>query len=197
MIDYKFDTNEPYKVRHVFQSQTLFKGSIRQLTHRHSVDINCIVSLHLEELTIQFPRPQLVVHAVYHKERCSPCGQLDVKYCGKVDISIDNIFLFKLFFLGFFSVCLPNIYFNIFEYLSTLDSLSFDKSDLLTLCHTKIYSISGTRPLALVVEWGNRPLWAFFVVGHQRIILTGVLPISSPVIDWPLDQIHGHIFRCH
>ena len=40
------------------------------------------------------------------------------------------MFLFKLFFLGFFSVCLPNIYFNILEYLSTLDLLSFDKSDL-------------------------------------------------------------------
>ena len=80
---------------------------------------------------------------------------VDVKYSGKVDISVDNIFLFKLFFLGFFSVCLPNIYFNILEYLSSLDLLSFDKSDLKTLCYTKIYSISGTRPLALVVEWGN------------------------------------------
>ena len=78
----------------------------------------------------QFPRPQLVVHAVYHQKCCSWCGQLDVKYGGKVDISVDEIFLFKLFFLGFFSVCVPNIYFNIFEYLSTLDLLSFDKSDL-------------------------------------------------------------------
>ena len=78
----------------------------------------------------EFLRPQLVVHAVYHKERCSSCGQLDVKYSGKVDISIDNIFPFKLYFLGFFSVRLPDIYFNILEYLSTLDSLSFDKSDL-------------------------------------------------------------------
>ena len=25
-----------------------------------------------------------------------------------------------------------------------------------------LYSISGTRPLALVVEWGNMPLWAFY-----------------------------------
>ena len=49
---------------------------------------------------------------------------------GKFDISVDKIFLFKLFFLGFFSVCLPNIYFNMLEYLSTLDLLSFDKSDL-------------------------------------------------------------------
>ena len=77
----------------------------------------------------EFPRPQLVVHAVYHLERCSRCGQLHVKYSGEVDVS-DKIFLFKLFFLGFFSVCLPNIYFNIIEYLSTLDLLSFNKSDL-------------------------------------------------------------------
>ena len=28
-----------------------------------------------------------------------------------------------------------------------------------------------------MVEWGNMPLWAFFV-GHQRIILTGVSPIT-------------------
>ena len=54
-------------------------------------------------------------------------GQLDVKYSGKVDISVDEIFLFKLFSLGFFSVCLPNIYFNILEYLSTLDLLSLIK----------------------------------------------------------------------
>ena len=60
----------------------------------------------------------------------SGCGQLDVKYSGKVDISVDKILLFKLFFLGFFSVCLPNIFFNMLEYLSTLDLLSFDKSDL-------------------------------------------------------------------
>ena len=125
----------------------------------------------------QFPRPQLVVHAVYHQERCSRCGQLDVKYIGKVDISVDEIFLFKLFFLGLFSVCLHNIYFNILEYLSILDLLSFDQSDLQTLCYTKLYSISDTRPPAEVVEWGNVPLWAFFVFGHQRIILTGVLPI--------------------
>ena len=46
------------------------------------------------------------------------------------DISVDEIFPFKLFFLGFFSVCLPNIYFNILEYLSTLDLLSFNQSDL-------------------------------------------------------------------
>ena len=79
---------------------------------------------------VQLHRPQLVVHAVYHYERCSRCGQLDVKYSGKVDISVDKILLFKLFFLGLFSVCLPNIYFNMLEYLSTLDLLSFDKSDL-------------------------------------------------------------------
>ena len=78
----------------------------------------------------QFPRPQLVVHAVYHQEHCSRCGQLDVKYSGKVHISVDKIFLFKLFFLRFFSVCLPNIYFNILRYLSNLDLLSFDESDL-------------------------------------------------------------------
>ena len=78
----------------------------------------------------QFPRPQLVVHAVYHQERCSRCGQIDVKYCGKVDISVDKIFLFELFFLWFFLVVLPNIYFNILEYLSTLNLRSFDKSDL-------------------------------------------------------------------
>ena len=47
-----------------------------------------------------------------------------------IDISADKIFLFKLFFLGFFSVCVPNIYFNILAYLSTLDLLSFDKNDL-------------------------------------------------------------------
>ena len=52
------------------------------------------------------------------------------KYSGEVDISVDEIFLLKLFFLGFFSVCLTNIYFNVLEYLSTPDSLSFDKSDL-------------------------------------------------------------------
>ena len=52
------------------------------------------------------------------------------KYRGKVDISVDKIFWFKLFFLGFCSVCLPNIYFNILKYLSTLDLLSFNKSDL-------------------------------------------------------------------
>ena len=69
----------------------------------------------------QFPRPKLVVHAVYHQERCSRCGQLDVKYSGKLDITVHKIFLFKLFFLGFFSVSLPNIYFNILEYLSTPD----------------------------------------------------------------------------
>ena len=80
--------------------------------------------------TSQFPRPQLVVHAVYHQERCTRCGQLDVQYSDKVYISVDKIFLIKLFFLEFFSVCLPNIYFNILEYLSTLDLLFFDKSDL-------------------------------------------------------------------
>ena len=79
---------------------------------------------------MQLHRPQLVVHAVYHKERCSQCGQLDVKYSGKFDIFIDEIFLFKLFFLWFFSACLPNIYCNMLEYSSTLDLLSFDKSDL-------------------------------------------------------------------
>ena len=71
-----------------------------------------------------------MVPAVYHKERGSRCGQLDEKYSGKVDISVDKIFLFKLFFLEFFSVCLPNIYFNILEYLSILNLLSFDKIDL-------------------------------------------------------------------
>ena len=60
------------------------------------------------------------VHSA-HANKCSRCG--------KVDIYVDETFLFKLFFLGFFSVCLPNIYFNILEYLSTLDLLSFDKSD--------------------------------------------------------------------
>ena len=78
----------------------------------------------------QFPRTRLVVQGVYHQERCSRCGQLNVKYSGKVDIFVDRIFLFKLFFLGFFSVCLPNIYFNILEYLSILDLPSFDQSDL-------------------------------------------------------------------
>ena len=43
-------------------------------------------------------------------------------------MSVDKLFLFKLFFLVSFSVCLSNVYFNI-EYLSTLDLLSFDKSD--------------------------------------------------------------------
>ena len=52
---------------------------------------------------------------------------VDIRYSGKVDISVDKIFLFKLFFLGFVSVCIPNIYFNILEYLSTLDLLSLDK----------------------------------------------------------------------
>ena len=56
--------------------------------------------------------------------------QLDVKYSDKVDISVDKIILFTLFFLRFFSACLPNIYFNILEYLSILDLISFDKSDL-------------------------------------------------------------------
>ena len=56
--------------------------------------------------------------------------RLDVKYSGKVDTSDDKIFLFKLFFLGFFSVCLPNIYFNILEYLNILDLLSLDKNDV-------------------------------------------------------------------
>ena len=55
----------------------------------------------------------------------------------------------------FFSGCLPNIYFNILEYLSTLDLLSFDKSELFinTLCYTKIYNISGT---ALLLYWLNQ-----------------------------------------
>ena len=61
----------------------------------------------------QLPRPQLVVHAVYHQERCNRCGQIDVKYSDKVHIYIDKILLFEHFFLGFYSVCLPNIYFNI------------------------------------------------------------------------------------
>ena len=78
---------------------------------------------------IEFLRPQLVVHAVYHQVGCSRCGQLDVKYSDKVDISVDKIFMFYLFFLGFFSVCLLNIYFNVLEYLSILDLLSFDKND--------------------------------------------------------------------
>ena len=81
-------------------------------------------------IPLQLHRPQLVVHVVYHQERCSRCGQLDVKYSGKFDISVDKIFLFKLFLLGFFSVCLPNIYFNMLEHLSTQDLLSIDKSDL-------------------------------------------------------------------
>ena len=85
---------------------------------------------HQFQFQFQLHRPKLVVHADYHYERCSRCGQLDVKYSGKVDISVDKIFLFKLFFLGFFSVCLPNIYFNMSEYLSILDLLSFAKSDL-------------------------------------------------------------------
>ena len=70
---------------------------------------------HITILLCRIARPQLVVHAVYHLKRCSRCGQLDVKYSGKVDISVDKIFLFKLFFLGFFSVCLLNIHFNIFQ----------------------------------------------------------------------------------
>ena len=37
------------------------------------------------------------------------------------------MFPFKLCFLGFFSVCLPNIYFKTLEYSSTLGLLSFDK----------------------------------------------------------------------
>ena len=67
---------------------------------------------------------------------CLPLGALQsmwalgVKCSSKVNISVDKIFLFKLFFLGFFSVCLPNIYFNMLEYLSTPDLLSFDKSVL-------------------------------------------------------------------
>ena len=44
-------------------------------------------------------------------------------------MSVDKMFLFKLFFLLSFSVCLSNIYFNILEYLSILDLLSFDKID--------------------------------------------------------------------
>ena len=137
-----------------------------------------------------------MVQGVYQQKRCSRCGQLDVKYSGKVDISVDKIFLFKLFFLGFFSGSLPNIYFHILEYLSILDLLSFDKSDLQTLCYTKIYSISDTHPLALVVEWGNMPLWAIFVVGHQRIILTGVLPIIWCRRGINVSQITGNSTVC-
>ena len=57
-------------------------------------------------------------------------GNLMQKYSGKVNVSVDKIFMFKPFFLVFFSVCVPNFYFNVIEYLSTLDLLSFDKSDL-------------------------------------------------------------------
>ena len=60
-----------------------------------------------------------------------PLQSMWATWCnGKVDISFDKIFLLKLFFLGFFSVCLPNVYFYIVEYLSTLDLISFVKSDL-------------------------------------------------------------------
>ena len=60
------------------------------------------------------------------------CNTIDLRRAqvNKVDISVDKIFLFKLSFLGFFSVCLSNIYLNIWEHLSVLDLLSFDKRDL-------------------------------------------------------------------
>ena len=45
-------------------------------------------------------------------------------------MSVDKIFLFKLFFLGFYSVSLLNIDVNILKYLSNMNFLSFDKSDL-------------------------------------------------------------------
>ena len=80
------------------------------------IGVNQVLQGHQGFWFVNFPEPSLVVHAVYHKERC--------------DISVDKIFPFKIFFLGFFSVCLPNIYFNILEYLSTLDLLSFNQSDL-------------------------------------------------------------------
>ena len=112
-----------------------------------------------------------MVHAVYHYERCSWCGQLDVKYSGKVDISVDKIFLFKLFFLGLFSVCLPNIYFNMLEYLSTLDLLSYTllHKDIQHFWHLPSYSSGWMSKHAFM---------SIFVIGHQRIILTGVLPIT-------------------
>ena len=79
-----------------------------------------------------------MVHAVYHYDRCSRCGQLDVKDSGRVDVSVDKKFLFKLFFLGYFSACLPNIYFSMLECLSTLDLLLFEKWFINTLLHNDI-----------------------------------------------------------
>ena len=101
-----------------------------------------------------------------------------VKYSCKVDIFVDKIFLFKLFFLWFFSVCLPNIYFNILEYLSTLDLLSFDKSDY------KHFATQGYtafwHPPSCSSDWMiKHAFMSIFIVGHQRIILTGVLPVVA------------------
>ena len=74
------------------------------------------------------------------------------KICGKVDISVDKIFLFKLVFLGFFSACLPNIYFNTSEYLNTLDLLylikGIDK-------HFAIQRYTAFLTPALLLWWMN------------------------------------------
>ena len=109
--------------------------------------------------------PQLVVHVVYHQEHCSQCGQLNVKYNGKTDISVDKISLFELFFLGFFSDCLPNIYLNILEYFSTLDFFHLIK---VIYKHFAIQRYTAFQAHALVVEWGDMPLWAFLLLGTRE-----------------------------
>ena len=120
-----------------------------------------------QDIIHQFPRPQLVVvHGVYHWERCSWCRQFDVKYSGKVDISVDTIFLFKHFIFGFFSVCLSNIYFNILEYLSTRwTCFHLIKVFINTLLHKDIQHFWH---LPSCSSGWNMPLWALLLLGTRE-----------------------------
>ena len=131
-----------------------------------------------------------MVNAVYHWDCCSRCGQLGVEYSGKVNISVDKIFLFKLFFLGFFSSLSTQYllqYIRIFKHSKWFKDILLHK-DIQHFWHPPSCSSGWMRKHAFM---------SIFVVGHQRIILTRVLPIgwanALHVSAWFYDTVLGKV----